>query len=119
MVEALGAQHRRARHPPLRTGRGRQGISIVVGPRPGLSQPGLLLVCGDSHTSTHGALGALAFGIGSTEVAHVLATQTLWQRKPRTMRITVDGALSEGVTGEGRHPGHHRPCRRRRRDRGT
>ena len=77
-----------------------QGIVHVVGPETGLSQPGLLLVCGDSHTSTHGALGALAFGIGSTEVAHVLATQTLWQRKPNTMRITVDGALAEGVTAK-------------------
>src|SRR3712207_8148626 len=61
---------------------------------PILTQPGLLLVCGDSHTSTHGALGALAFGIGSTEVAHVLATQTLWQRKPKTMRITVEDRKS-------------------------
>jgi 3-isopropylmalate/(R)-2-methylmalate dehydratase large subunit len=77
-----------------------QGIVHVMGPETGLSQPGLLMVCGDSHTSTHGALGALAFGIGSTEVAHVLATQTLWQRKPRTMRITVDGALGEGVTAK-------------------
>ena len=70
----------------------RQGIVHVVGPEQGY-QPGLLIVCGDSHTSTHGALGALAFGIGATEVAHVLATQTLWQRKPKTMRITVDGRL--------------------------
>ena len=77
-----------------------QGIIHVVGPETGLSQPGLLMVCGDSHTSTHGALGALAFGIGSTEVAHVLATQTLWQRKPKTMRITVDGTLGEGVTAK-------------------
>ncbi len=77
-----------------------QGIIHVVGPETGLSQPGMLLVCGDSHTSTHGALGALAFGIGSTEVAHVLATQTLWQRKPKTMRITVDGTLGEGVTAK-------------------
>jgi 3-isopropylmalate/(R)-2-methylmalate dehydratase large subunit len=60
----------------------------------------MLIVCGDSHTSTHGALGALAFGIGSTEVAHVLATQTLWQRKPRTMRITVGGRLGEGVSAK-------------------
>ena len=61
----------------------RQGIVHVVGPEQGLSLPGMLIVCGDSHTSTHGALGALAFGIGATEVAHVLATQTLWQRKPQ------------------------------------
>ena len=65
-----------------------------------MSQPGILLVCGDSHTSTHGALGALAFGIGSSEVTHVLATQTLWQRKPKSMRITVEGDLAEGVTGK-------------------
>ncbi|MBR0644028.1 3-isopropylmalate dehydratase large subunit [Plastoroseomonas hellenica] len=79
---------------------GNQGIVHVVGPEAGLSQPGMLIVCGDSHTSTHGALGALAFGIGSTEVAHVLATQSLWQRKPATMRITVDGKLGFGVTGK-------------------
>ena len=78
----------------------RQGIIHVVGPEQGLTQPGLVMVCGDSHTSTHGALGALAFGIGASEVAHVLATQTLWQRKPKTMRITVDGALGAGVTGK-------------------
>ncbi|WP_149538871.1 3-isopropylmalate dehydratase large subunit [Siccirubricoccus phaeus] len=77
-----------------------QGIVHVMGPETGLSQPGLLIVCGDSHTSTHGAVGALAFGIGSTEVAHVLATQTLWQRKPKTMRITVDGTLGPQVTGK-------------------
>jgi len=75
----------------------RQGIVHVVGPEQGMSRPGMLIVCGDSHTSTHGALGALAFGIGATEVAHVLATQTLWQRKPRTMRIVLDGALARGV----------------------
>ena len=78
----------------------RQGIVHVVGPELGLTLPGLTIVCGDSHTSTHGALGALAFGIGATEVAHVLATQTLWQKKPRAMRITVDGALGEGVTAK-------------------
>lgn len=77
-----------------------QGIVHVIGPEQGLSQPGLLMVCPDSHTSTHGALGALAFGIGMTEVAHVLATQTLWQRKPATMRITVDGELGAGVTAK-------------------
>ncbi len=77
-----------------------QGIVHVMGPEQGLSQPGILLVCGDSHTSTHGAVGALAFGIGSTEVAHVLATQTLWQRKPKTMRIRVDGTLGDQVTGK-------------------
>jgi 3-isopropylmalate/(R)-2-methylmalate dehydratase large subunit len=75
----------------------RQGIVHVVAPEQGLSQPGMLIVCGDSHTSTHGAVGALAFGIGASEVAHVLATQTIWQRRPRTMRITIDGALAPGV----------------------
>jgi 3-isopropylmalate/(R)-2-methylmalate dehydratase large subunit len=75
----------------------RQGIVHVVGPEQGLTQPGLTLVCGDSHTSTHGALGALAFGIGASEVAHVMATQALWQRRPKTMRISVDGTLARGV----------------------
>jgi len=78
----------------------RQGIVHVVGPETGLSQPGMIIVCGDSHTSTHGALGALAFGIGMTEVAHVLATQCLWQRKPKTMRIAVEGELGFGVTAK-------------------
>lgn len=78
----------------------RQGIVHVVGPEQGITQPGLLMVCGDSHTSTHGALGALAFGIGASEVAHVLATQTLWQTKPKRMRITIDGKLAPGVTAK-------------------
>jgi 3-isopropylmalate/(R)-2-methylmalate dehydratase large subunit len=78
----------------------RQGIAHVVGPEQGLTQPGITLVCGDSHTSTHGALGALAFGIGSSEVTHVMATQCLWQRKPQAMRITVDGALRSGVSAK-------------------
>ncbi|BES69570.1 3-isopropylmalate dehydratase large subunit [Marinobacter nanhaiticus D15-8W] len=78
----------------------RQGIVHVVGPEQGITQPGLLMVCGDSHTSTHGALGALAFGIGASEVAHVLATQTLWQTKPKRMRIRIDGALAPGVTAK-------------------
>jgi 3-isopropylmalate/(R)-2-methylmalate dehydratase large subunit len=75
----------------------RQGIVHVVGPEQGLSQPGTVIVCGDSHTATHGALGALAFGIGASEVAHVLATQALWQRKPKNMRIVIEGALAPGV----------------------
>jgi 3-isopropylmalate/(R)-2-methylmalate dehydratase large subunit len=75
----------------------RQGIVHVVGPEQGLSQPGMIMVCGDSHTATHGALGALAFGVGASEVGHVLATQTLWQSKPKNMRIVVDGALGPGV----------------------
>ena len=77
-----------------------QGIVHVVGPEQGLTLPGLLVNCGDSHTSTHGAFGALAFGIGATEVAHVLATQTVWQRKPKAMRITVSGQLAEGVSAK-------------------
>jgi 3-isopropylmalate/(R)-2-methylmalate dehydratase large subunit len=78
----------------------RQGIAHVVGPEQGLTQPGITLVCGDSHTATHGAVGALAFGIGSSEVTHVMATQCLWQRKPRTMRVSVDGPLGPGVTAK-------------------
>ena len=78
----------------------RQGILHVVGPEQGLSQPGTVIVCGDSHTATHGAIGALAFGIGATEVSHVLATQSLWQRKPKTMRISVDGTLGAGVSAK-------------------
>ena len=78
----------------------RQGIVHVVGPEQGLTVPGLMIVCGDSHTSTHGALGAYAFGIGASEVAHVLMTQTIWQKKPRRMRITVDGRAAPGITGK-------------------
>jgi 3-isopropylmalate/(R)-2-methylmalate dehydratase large subunit len=74
-----------------------QGIVHVVGPELGLTLPGLSIVCGDSHTSTHGAYGALAFGIGASDVAHVLATQTLWQRKPRRMRVRVEGSLGFGM----------------------
>ena len=75
----------------------RQGIVHVIGPEQGLTLPGLLINCGDSHTSTHGAFGALACGIGATDVAHVLATQTVWQKKPKAMRITVDGRFEPGV----------------------
>ncbi|HXG15115.1 MAG TPA: 3-isopropylmalate dehydratase large subunit [Calidithermus sp.] len=78
----------------------RRGIVHVIGPEQGLTLPGLVLVCGDSHTATHGAFGCLAFGIGSTEVEHVLATQTLWQRRPRAMRVTIDGRLGFGVTAK-------------------
>jgi 3-isopropylmalate/(R)-2-methylmalate dehydratase large subunit len=77
-----------------------QGIVHVIGPQLGLTQPGLTIVCGDSHTSTHGAFGALAFGIGTSEVEHVLATQTLAQGKPKTMAVTVNGRLRPGVTAK-------------------
>lgn len=75
----------------------RQGIVHVIGPEQGLTLPGLLINCGDSHTSTHGAFGTLAFGIGATEVAHVLATQTVWQKKPKSMRIVVSGQFAPGI----------------------
>lgn len=78
----------------------RQGIVHIIGPEQGLTQPGLTIVCGDSHTSTHGAFGALAFGIGTSEVEHVLATQTLLQRPAKNMRITVDGTLHDHVTAK-------------------
>ncbi len=77
-----------------------QGIVHVVGPQLGLTQPGMTIVCGDSHTSTHGAFGAIAFGIGTSEVEHVLATQTLSQARPRTMAVTVNGSLPDGVTAK-------------------
>lgn len=77
-----------------------QGIVHIIGPYLGLTQPGMTIVCGDSHTSTHGAFGALAFGIGTSEVEHVLATQTLPQKRPKTMAVTVNGTLPEGVTAK-------------------
>ena len=77
-----------------------QGIVHVIGPELGMTQPGMTIVCGDSHTSTHGAFGALAFGIGTSEVEHVLATQCLWQERPRTMELRVDGKLGLGVTAK-------------------
>ena len=77
-----------------------QGIVHVVGPQLGLTQPGMTIVCGDSHTSTHGAFGAIAFGIGTSEVEHVLATQTLMQAKPKTMAVTINGSLPAGVTAK-------------------
>jgi 3-isopropylmalate/(R)-2-methylmalate dehydratase large subunit len=86
--------------PLYATGSGREGIVHVIGPELGLTQPGMTIVCGDSHTSTHGAFGALAFGVGTSEVEHVLATQTLPQRRPKTMRNSFEGELPEGVTAK-------------------
>ena len=97
MIEALDRHTAQRRIVYFGVGDARRGIVHVIGPEQGITQPGILLVCGDSHTATHGALGALAFGIGSTEVEHVLATQCLWQRKPRVLRIRVDGRLAAGV----------------------
>ncbi len=77
-----------------------QGVVHIIGPQLGLTQPGMTIVCGDSHTATHGAFGALAFGIGTSEVEHVLATQTLPQARPKTMAVTVDGELPDGVTAK-------------------
>src|SRR5689334_3348709 len=87
-IELLGLTHRQ------------RGIVHIIGPELGLTQPGRTIVCGDSHTSTHGAFGALAFGIGTTEVGHVFATQCLLQRKPRTLAIEISGSLRSGVTAK-------------------
>ena len=92
-----------------------QGIVHVIGPELGVTQPGMTIVCGDSHTATHGAFGALAFGIGTSEVEHVLATQSLVQRKPRSMRIRYEGELGFGVTAKDLILGDDRPDGRRRR----
>ena len=81
-------------------GSDQRGVVHVMGPELGLTQPGMTVVCGDSHTATHGAFGALAFGIGTSEVGHVLATQCLLQRRAKSMRVTVDGALRSGVSGK-------------------
>jgi 3-isopropylmalate/(R)-2-methylmalate dehydratase large subunit len=86
--------------PLYATGSGREGIVHVIGPELGLTQPGMTIVCGDSHTSTHGAFGALAFGIGTSEVEHVLATQTLPQKRPKTMRVSLEGELPLGLTAK-------------------
>ena len=100
MIDALMNDSAEAGISVFPLGDPRQGIVHVIGPEQGLSLPGSTIVCADSHTSTHGALGALAFGIGATEVGHVLATQSLWQRKPLNMRITVEGKLAVGVTAK-------------------
>jgi 3-isopropylmalate/(R)-2-methylmalate dehydratase large subunit len=99
-LEALARNCAEFGVPLYETGSGREGIVHVIGPELGLTQPGMTIVCGDSHTSTHGAFGALAFGIGTSEVEHVLATQTLQQNKPRSMRIYFEGELPEGVTAK-------------------
>jgi 3-isopropylmalate/(R)-2-methylmalate dehydratase large subunit len=100
MIETLGANARRHDVELFGLGDPRQGIVHVVGPEQGLTLPGLAIVCGDSHTSTHGAFGALGFGIGASEVSHVLATQTLWQRRPKTLRIAVEGTLGAHVAAK-------------------
>ncbi|MEA2364476.1 MAG: 3-isopropylmalate/(R)-2-methylmalate dehydratase large subunit [Thermoleophilaceae bacterium] len=99
-VETLESNCREFGVPIYSIGSARQGIVHVIGPELGVTQPGMTIVCGDSHTSTHGAFGALAFGIGTSEVEHVLATQTLQQRKPRSMRIRYEGELGYGVTAK-------------------
>ena len=95
----------------------KQGIVHVIGPELGLTQPGMTVVCGDSHTATHGAFGALAFGIGTSEVEHVLATQCLLQRQSKTFEVRVDGTLKPGVSAQGHHSGADRADRHRRRHR--
>jgi 3-isopropylmalate/(R)-2-methylmalate dehydratase large subunit len=99
-VEALERNAEEFGVPIYSIGSARQGIVHVIGPELGVTQPGMTIVCGDSHTSTHGAFGALAFGIGTSEVEHVLATQTLAQRKPKSMRIFYEGKLGFGVTAK-------------------
>ena len=116
---ARGARAQRARSSASRTtawGHRRQGIVHVIGPELGITQPGMTIVCGDSHTSTHGAFGALAFGIGTSEVEHVLATQTLPQKRAHTMRVTFTGAARPRRRREGPDP---RPDRARRRSAGA
>ena len=100
MVESLGQHTGQQGIVYFGVGDARRGIVHIIGPEQGLTLPGITLVCGDSHTATHGAFGALAFGIGSTEVEHVMATQTLWQKKPKVLRITVEGPLPDGVNAK-------------------
>src|SRR5437867_2093347 len=99
-VEALERNCAEFGIPVYSLGSDRQGIVHVIGPELGLTQPGLTIVCGDSHTSTHGAFGALAVPIGTSEVEHVLATQCLVQKRPKTMRISYSGELGSGVTAK-------------------
>src|ERR1700730_1364476 len=100
LLQALRDETRDAGIRMFDVGQPGQGIVHVIGPELGLSLPGSLLVCGDSHTCTHGGMGALAFGIGSSELSHVLATQTLIQRRPKTMRVRFEGRLPGGVTAK-------------------
>src|SRR5437016_8063448 len=100
MVESLGQHTREQGIVYFGVGDPRRGIVHTIGPEEGLALPGITLVCGDSHTATHGAFGALAFGIGPTEVEHVMATQTLWQKKPQVIRATVEGRLPDGVNAK-------------------
>jgi 3-isopropylmalate/(R)-2-methylmalate dehydratase large subunit len=100
LVEKLVHFTREQRIPMFALDDARHGIVHVSGPEQGLTLPGMTVVCGDSHTSTHGALGAFGFGIGATEVSHVLATQTLWQKRPATMRARITGVLGFGVTAK-------------------
>src|SRR3982750_248476 len=99
-VETLESNCREFGVPIYSIGSEHQGIVHVIGPELGVTQPGMTIVCGDSHTATHGAFGALAFGIGTSEVEHVLATQCLVQSKPRSMRIRYEGELGFGVTAK-------------------
>src|SRR5256884_6058869 len=99
-MDVLAENCRAAGIPLHQIGSRRQGIVHVIGPGLGLTQPGMLIVCGDSHTSTHGAFGALAFGIGTSEVEHVLATQCLVASRPKTMEVRFDGTLGPGVTAK-------------------
>ena len=100
MVELLEANARDNALLHLGMNDPRQGIVHVIGPELGITQPGLTMACGDSHTSTHGAFGALAFGIGASQLKQVLATQCLWQKKPKTLRVVVDGTLGAGVSAK-------------------
>ncbi len=115
IIEAFRTESRRHGMKVYDIGEDGQGIVHVIGPELGFTIPGTLLVCGDSHTCTHGALGALAWGIGTTELVHVLATQTVVQQKPKTMRVDFRGTPARGVTREGPDPRAHRQARHRRR----
>src|SRR6059036_3422552 len=99
-LEALRQNCKEFGVPLYATGSGHEGIVHVIGPELGISQPGMTIVCGDSHTSTHGAFGAIAFGIGTSEVEMVLATQCLLQRRPKTYEVRIDGRLAPGVSAK-------------------